>query len=548
MRNCLSPLTGLIVQVRRFAVNSLCDHSSIGYLEEVTLLLASLLLASLSGQSITLRPYLQAVRGEGSPPPALDRGSLTARSSDGATWTGTPEGLWREDPKAPPLDRIRYFASRRWLPDDHVLALLPDSAAGMWVKTKTGVSHIEFRRMTLEEKAAYFEDRIRKRHLRHGFVASSSLAEPGNLASNRTVSTDNDGLWTAMYAAAECYRYAATKSPEALAYAKTAIEAILKLEAITGRPGLPARSYILPSEPRPRDGIWFVSPTANLIWKGDTSSDEMVGHFYIFAIAYDLLPDKELKKRIQSTVRRMMSLIVNHNYTLTDIHGMPTWWGRWDREYFASERGKPDSPLNALEILSFLKVAHHITGDPLFASHYGRLAVGEGYAPLTEKYKQLRETINYSDEELAMLSFYPLLSLEDDPGLRGIYLAALDQWWENCQNEKNPLWTYIYATANRGKPAPLEDAAWTLQRIPMDLVSWTVKNSNRTDIQWVGDPDRFQRRQSKTLLPPDERPIMKWNGNPFIVDGGNGGRSEDDGAFFLLPYWMGRAHRLNKGQ
>ena len=33
---------------------------------------------------------------------------------------------------------------------------------------------------------------------------------------------------------------------------------------------------------------------------------------------------------------------------------------------------------------------------------------------------------------------------------------------------------------------------------------------------------------------------MKWNGNPFVVDGGDGGRSEDDGTFFLLPYWMGR--------
>ncbi|MCU1272965.1 MAG: hypothetical protein JWO48_396, partial [Bryobacterales bacterium] len=37
-----------------------------------------------------------------------------------------------------------------------------------------------------------------------------------------------------------------------------------------------------------------------------------------------------------------------------------------------------------------------------------------------------------------------------------------------------------------------------------------------------------------------ERPVMKWNGNPFRIDGGNGGRTEDDGAFFLLPYWMGR--------
>jgi len=37
---------------------------------------------------------------------------------------------------------------------------------------------------------------------------------------------------------------------------------------------------------------------------------------------------------------------------------------------------------------------------------------------------------------------------------------------------------------------------------------------------------------------------MKWNGNPYRIDGGNGGRSEDDGAFFLLPYWMGRYHKL----
>ncbi|MBS1826516.1 MAG: hypothetical protein JST93_14460, partial [Acidobacteria bacterium] len=506
-----------------------------------------LLHSILFSQSITLRPYLQAIRSEGTPPPGLADGKLTATGTDGALWTGTEEGLWREDAKAAPADRKRYFASKRWLPDDHVVALLPDSSAGMWVKTKTGVSHIEFRRMTLEEKAAYFEDRVRKRHLRHGFVASSSLAEPGNLASNRTGTTDNDGLWTAMYAAAECYRYAATKSPEALRYAKEAVEAILKLEDVTGRPGLLARSYITPDEPRPRDGLWFASPDGKVLWKGDTSSDEVVGHYYIFAIAYDVLPDKALKARIKATVQRMTDHILRHNLTLTDIHGLPTWWGRWDREYFESERGKPDSPLNAVEILSFLKVAAHITGEDRFADTYGRLAAGEGYAMLTARYKELRETINYSDEELAFLSFYPLLSLEEDPGLRGVYLSAMEQWWENAVREKNPLWTYIYAAGNRGKPLPLEDAVWTLQRIPMDLVSWTVKNSNRKDMEWVGEADRFQRRQAKTLLPADERPVMKWNGNPFIVDGGNGGRSEDDGAFLLLSYWMGRAHRLNKG-
>jgi hypothetical protein len=74
----------------------------------------------------------------------------------------------------------------------------------------------------------------------------------------------------------------------------------------------------------------------------------------------------------------------------------------------------------------------------------------------------------------------------------------------------------------------------------MDLIEWTVRNSARQDVPVDAAHDRFRQGQSTTLLPPDERPIMKWNGNPFQLDGGNGGRSEDDGAFFLLPYWMGR--------
>jgi hypothetical protein len=74
----------------------------------------------------------------------------------------------------------------------------------------------------------------------------------------------------------------------------------------------------------------------------------------------------------------------------------------------------------------------------------------------------------------------------------------------------------------------------------MDMIEWTVRNSGRHDITIDRRRGRFREAQSTQLLAPDERPVMKWNGNPFQVDGGNGGRSEDDGSFFLLPYWMGR--------
>ena len=42
------------------------------------------------------------------------------------------------------------------------------------------------------------------------------------------------------------------------------------------------------------------------------------------------------------------------------------------------------------------------------------------------------------------------------------------------------------------------------------------------------------------MLPPDERPMSKYNGNAFRLDGGDGGREEFSGDIYLLPYWLGR--------
>jgi len=103
--------------------------------------------------------------------------------------------------------------------------------------------------MTLAQKAQVFEERIRARHDRYGLTASSNLRVPGDLSSNVTRDDDNDGLWTAMYAAAECFRYAVTKSPEALANARKAVEAVLFLEEVAGRRGFPARSFIRKGDP-----------------------------------------------------------------------------------------------------------------------------------------------------------------------------------------------------------------------------------------------------------------------------------------------------------
>ncbi len=442
---------------------------------------------------------------------------------------------------------VEYLNGRRYLPDDAVEHIEPfvkkGGPAGVWVRTASGVSRIELRAMTLAAKAEFFDQRVAARHDRLGFVSRSILDRPGDLSSNRLDPSDNDGLWTAMYAAAECFRFGATRSPEALARARKSIDAVLKLEEVTGRPGYPARSYIRKGDWRPDGGTWHWTADGEIEWKADTSSDEIVGHFYLFSIAYDLIPDPALRARVRATAVRIMDHILAHDLNLTDVHGQPTYWGRWSKDYFATPRGRGDGPLNALELLSFLLVTHHLTGEPRYLAEYDRLIEREGYLDLAGRLLELREQINYSDEELAMLPFYTVFRHEKNPRRLALYRQALEQWWKNIERERNPLWMFIYRTAWPGRGRlDLGPAVFTLARIPMDLISWRVDNSWRKDIEWSGKPDRFGAREAVTWIPPDERPVMKWNGNPFVVNGGNDGRSEDDGAFFLLPYWMGRYH------
>lgn len=485
---------------------------------------------ALSAQSLQKFATLYS-EGATEVPAGLRGGQKTAVASDGLEWSAAARGLYR--------NHTEYFAGKRYLPDDEVLAMVPDASRGMWVRTRTGVSHIELREMTLEQKAAAFEQRVTSRHDRYGMVSDSHLAKAGDLTTNQLESSDNDGLWTAMYGAAECFRYSVTKDPDALARARRAIDAVLFLEDVTGVPGLPARSYVKKDDARPKDGSWHWTADKQIQWKGDTSSDEIVGHFFILSVAYDLLDDAVLKARLATAARRMMDHIIAHGYNLVDVTGKPTTWGKWSPEYF-NGNGKSDSALNALELLSFLKTSYHMTGDAKYATEYRKTAVDMKYAEQAARYLELREEINYSDEELAMLSFYPFFRYEKDRAMLAPLRRALDQWWQNCEREKNPLWTYIYGVGRPDRTADLSGALSTLEHIPMDLISWKVVNSDRKDMVMEKEFDREHQKQARTLLPADERPVMKWNGNPFVVDGGNGGFSEDDGAMFLLPYWMGR--------
>jgi hypothetical protein len=380
-------------------------------------------------------------------------------------------------------------------------------------------------------------------------VADAVLTWAGNISSSKPDSNDNDGLWTSLYIAAECFRYAATHSPDALRNAQDSLKGLYRLLSITGISGFPARSYIHRNERGDTDGMWHWVPDHMRKWKGDTSSDELVGHFFVYGIAYDLLPseDESDREAIRNAAVNVANNLREHGWNLAGYGGRITTWGRFSLAYFKTTLGHEDAPLNSLELLFMLRVAYHVSGDRSFLEAYQRLIKQDGYLPrVTEGFSKLPPLthFNFSDEELAFLSFYPVLQYEDGPGFRRLYQAALTNLWRHAEGEHNPLWDYVYNVGTGAENYDAQGALDTLRRIPMDMIYWTVHNSQRLDLPLSQLPNEAGQRQSLKVIPPGERCISKWNTNPYALDGNSGGKRVDDGTYFLLPYWLRRYYRL----
>ena len=480
--------------------------------------------------------------------PPLPVREITVIAGDGtSTWVGTTRGAVRLSDN---YRRREYFAGLRWLPDDRVTGL---AVAGntAWIETANGIAKIEYVGMSLERKSEAFVSRVQSRHNRWGLTADSHLERPGDLSSSRPRSSDNDGLWTAMYVAAEAFRFKVTGAVDARENATRGMQAIMRLESITGRPGFPARSFIRTGvDIQPTDGEWHDTADGMWRWKGDTSSDEIVGHYFVYPIYYDLVASESEKQMLRGAVDRITNHILDNNYQLIDVDGQRTRWGWWAPELIWNDAD--ETGLRALHMLSHLRVAIYMTADEQYRrkyqAAYDDLITRHRYHLLLRNQKvMVPGHINHSDDELAFLSYYPLLRYETKPELAAVYKESLERSWQIERPERNPLWNLIYAAGTGAAEFDSTDTLRTLQEIPMDLVQWTVTNSHRLDVPLDPLADRHKRKQALLVLPYDELPMSKWNGNPYNLDGGSGGRSEDDGAYFLLPYWMGRYHGLIEG-
>jgi hypothetical protein len=361
------------------------------------------------------------------------------------------------------------------------------------------------------------------------------------------VDSDNDGLWTAMYLAGELFRYAATESDDALQNCYESFEVMERLYSINPLKGFPARSFERTGYHMSDRSRWRLAQDPNWVWKATTSSDEIVGHFFAYSIFVEVVPDKRWRDRAIALMDATMDHIVRNDWYLIDYDGKPTLWGRWNPEYvnhFPKQVG--DRRLNSVEIISFLQTAYHFTGKELYKKKAYELLDQYGYLnnimiPISQIGRvqgiDLTTEWNHSDDELAFLSYWGLYKYAFTDDLREKYRRAIAEHWQIERPEKNPLWNLIYAMTG-AEDFDLEQSIWSLKEFPLDIIGWSVRNSQRKDLDFI--ESNFRDQTTRTVLPPDERPMSKYNNNAFRLDGGEGGSREYSGDIYLLPYWLGR--------
>lgn len=532
--------------------------------------------------------------------------SGAACGPNGEVWFATTKGAIRFE-----NGDFNYRQGKRWVPNDDVRAVAVASDGSAWFATAGGVGTIARTKMTLADKAKYYEDQIDKynRRTEYGYVLEATVEVPGDADSgHRNHDSDNDGLWTSMYGAGECFAYGATQDPKAKERAKKAFEALrfLSVAPIDGevkqQPGYVARTVLPTTEPDPNkrpsytlegqkenqkgDSLWKayvprwpLTKDKKYWYKTDTSSDELDGHYFFYAAYYDLVADTEEEKaRVREVVVNVTDHLMRNDFCLIDHDGKPTRWAVYSpRELNRNPLWSWERGLNSLSMLSYLTVAEHMTGDSKYTDAIKVLREEHAYDvnAINSKLQQGFGSGNQSDDEMAVMCFYNIAKYTKDADLKKRMQYAFYRYMSFEWPEMNPLFNFAYAAVGQGatftnafgewKIDPwdgwLEDSIDTLKRFPLDRFNWAHENAHRLDITLLPRQQRIDpvepaselertlrgyRRVTGKVIPVDERHFNHWNTDPWNLNYGGNGTGLADGAVFLLPYYMGLYHGFIK--
>lgn len=470
----------------------------------------------------------------------------------GSLWFGSTNGAfkWRDD------GTFDYYQSGRWLPDNTVYAIAEGPDSTTLIATENGLTQLYSQPMSLEEKANYYEKQVRERHIRYGLNATLEGLKKGDLRTGYLSDSDNDGLWTSMYLAAEAFRYAVTGDTDALANCRESLLAMERLYSVNPLIGFPSRSFerIGHKTDLADSKVWLDASDSLWSWKSTTSSDEAIGHMFAFSILAEVVDDPWVKEKAIVLMDSLMSHIIENDLYLVDHDGKPTLWGKWNPDYvnqFPTNVG--DRKLNSSNIISMLQSAYQFTKKEKYRDkalelmgkygYYENLMrpmemIGRADEKADDYSKLLSDGWNHSDDEMYFLGYWGLYRYALNDSLKQNFKAAILDHWQFERPEKDALWNFFAAMVGESD-FDSEASKWFLCEFPLDLINWPAMNSQRKDVNHL--EKNFMGQTTDQVLSPKERPVHRHNRTTFALDEDGGGTEEfSAGDIWLLPYWFGR--------
>jgi len=457
-------------------------------------------------------------------------------------WIGTTKGVIRMLG-----DDWHYFAADHWLPGDNVNGIAVGNNV-VYIATDKGIGIIKYEEYTLRKKVDYYEKHMEEwGHKRMGFI-HTLYNKNGEWI--REIS-DNDGGHTAPYLAAMSFKYAVTGDKKAREEAVSSFKAMLWMEKITPVDGYVARGIW--SESGDQDELaqhgsgglpakWHKATEGDWYWKGDTSSDEIIAHFFAVSIFHDLVAKGKEKEMAKEHLTKIASYIMENNFTLIGMDGKPTRWGRWNPEYLLRPYGYMDKGVNGLEVLTFMKTAFALSGDKKFEDAYQQL-IKWGYRTNTIRQKNVFPPADIApwDDNLAFRSYYTLLRYTDDPVDKSAYLRSLARTWEVKRIEQVPRYNYTYG-AITGNDCEQEQSLKHMREWQLDCIGYNYTNSYRADLDTPYGYRAYE--NGSKAMTPREIKVTRNSRYVMVLDGGSNGNVVQEPNSFILDYWLGRYHNL----
>jgi hypothetical protein len=375
--------------------------------------------------------------------------------------------------------------------------------------------------LSLYEKALLCEAVMEERHGYQGQVRNHVILPPAGLPDFSTGNHEDDAISTGTYLGTESFRWAVTREPKAKQRAQEAARALRKLQQVTGVRGCFARGFKRADKPTWDEQVFFFPrewhQAGKYRWVGDPSTDSLVGLMFGYELYYDLVADAKEKKEVAKDVEGFMGRIVEKGMRIVDVDGRLTLWGNMN-PYILEEN------LNALEALSHLRGAYHMTKNRLFLREYRRLIEKWDYhkkAALANA--QASPVPSPWDWSLATCPLYLLLQYEKDESLLRYYYRALEVQWKGVQaaGRDDPFYNWAYKALR--PRAPIRKQTWDW------LHAFEIGEPEHPGSPTPSAPKLIARRRKFEVV---------IDGRPRVIEGVVEGAPTG----YLRAYWMGRYH------